>query len=66
MIKKLLASDLFSFFGRLAIYSVCALYTGGYFSGYFLYIFLDLIVMDLALKYIYGMTKIGAGEDTMF
>jgi uncharacterized membrane protein len=55
-----------SFFGRLAVYSACAMYTGGYFVGLLLYLFLDLVVMDLALKYIWGLTKLAPGLDSVF
>jgi hypothetical protein len=66
MLQRLLKSDLVSFFGRLAIYSACAMYTGGYFVGFFLYLFLDLVVMDLALKYIWGLNKLAPGLDSTF
>ena len=64
--EGLLASDYFSFFGRIAVYTLCALYTGGYFYGFFLYLLLDFIVMDLVLKYIYGLKKLAPGLDSVF
>ena len=55
-----------SFFGRLALYYVCANFAGGYIVGYLLYLFLDLVVMDFALKNIWGLTKLGTGLDSVF
>lgn len=64
--NHLLQNNLFSFFGRLAIYSVCALATGSYFTGLAAYLFLDLVVMDQTLKYFFGLKKISSGLDTVF
>lgn len=63
---EVLGSNHFSFFGRLALYSGCALMTGGYFWGLLAYLVIDLIVMDLVLKYIYGLQKLAPGLDSVF
>jgi len=65
-LQGLLASDYFSFFGRIAVYTLCAMYAGGYFYGLFLYLFLDLVVMDLALRVFYGLRKLAPGLDSVF
>lgn len=64
--NELLSSDYISFFGRLTIYSACALWTGGYFLGLLWYLFLDLVVMDIALNYICGLKKLASGLDSIF
>jgi hypothetical protein len=42
------------------------MYTEGYFYGFFLYFVLDFIVMDLTLRYIYGLKKLDPGLDSVF
>jgi hypothetical protein len=48
-LQNLIESNYFSFFGRLAAYTLCAMSTGGYIYGFILYLVLDLVIMDLAL-----------------
>jgi hypothetical protein len=60
------SSDLVSFFTRLGVYTACAHLAQGYILGYFLYLFLDLVIMDAYLYIRFGLKKLKAGLDSFF
>jgi len=64
LIPKL--GDIISFFTRLGTYYVLLKITGSYFKATVIYLFLDLIIMDIVLMETRGLRKLKSGLDSIF
>jgi hypothetical protein len=58
------SGDFFSFFIRLFTYYILLKISGSYMTSLFIYLFLDLILMDIVLMETRGLKKLKAGLDS--
>ena len=58
--------DIVSFFTRLFSYYILLKLSGSYFTATFIYLFLDLVIMDIVLLETRGLRKLKSGLDSFF
>ena len=58
--------DIVSFFTRLTTYYLLVKLSGSYFTAMLIYLFLDLVLMDIILMETRGLKKLKAGLDSFF